>query len=369
MAMATDDVVRRRLRNQHLVGASFETPDAAVQWLGAVQSQDYGGAKWALGQRVKHTTSAEIDEVFNAGEILRTHVMRPTWHFVSPSDIRWLLELTAPRVRAANSYYYRKFELDDDVLRETELLLAKELQGGKQLTRQEVAQTLLTAGITAGGLRLGYILMNAELNAVICSGALKGKQHTYALLDERVRQVKPVGRGVALGELAERYFTSRGYSQLQDFVWWSGLTVADAKSAIGQAGAKLAQHEEDDKVYWSGDAHAFKGPESPESHVHLLPNYDEYLIAYKDRSAYTTVFSSTPTASIFDGHILVVNGKVCGAWRVTSKRSTAIVTVAPLVALGKAESKALREAVDRYGRFLGASVELVTGEAKDFLER
>jgi hypothetical protein len=366
MAMATDDVVRRRLRNQHLVGASFETPDAAVQWLGAVQSQDYGGAKWALGQRVKHTTSAEIDKLFNAGQILRTHVMRPTWHLVTPSDVRWLLELTAPRVHAANSYYYRKFELNEDVLRETELLLAKELQGGKQLTRKEVAQTLQAAGITASGLRLGYILMNAELNAVICSGALKGRQHTYALLDERVPQVTTVSRGVALGELAERYFTSHGYAQLQDFVWWSGLTVTDAKSAIAHAGAKLVQHEEDGKVYWSSDAHAFK---EPGSHVHLLPNYDEYLIAYKDRSAYTTVFSTTPSAGMFDGHILIVNGKVCGAWRVTSKRSTAIVTVAPLVALGKAESKALRVAVDRYGHFLGASVELVIGEARDFLKR
>ena len=365
--MATGDVVvRRRLQNQGLLGASFETPESAVQWFGAVQAQDYGGAKWALGQRVSHTTSAQIDQLFNEGKVLRTHVMRPTWHFVIPADIRWLLELTAPHVHRANAYYYRKFELDEAILKETGELLAEALQGGRQLTRREVAHTLQESGITADGLRLGYILMNAELNAVICSGALKGKQHTYALFDERVPQAKPLSRKQALAKLARRYFTSHGFAQVGDFVWWSGFTVAEAKSAIDYAGRSLVQHEEGGKMYRSGGTDALKQPKAT---VHLLPNYDEYLIAYKDRSAYSTSLTSTPPTGIFDGHILVVNGRVGGGWRATAKKSSAIISVAPLVTLNKGELEALRRAVHRYSDFSGVSVGLDLVAPGAFLQK
>jgi hypothetical protein len=348
------DISLERLYNQRLVGQSLATPQAVVRWLGAVQAQDYTGAKWALAQRTGQVTSAGIDTLFNDGKILRTHVMRPTWHFVAPEDIRWLLMLTGPRVQAVNAYYYRKFELDGGMLQKSEALIVKALQGGKQLRRTEIGEILKAAGITASGLQLGYILMNAELNAVICSGALNGKQHTYALLDERVPKITSFSREQALAELTRRYFTNHGPAQLPDFVWWSGLTVADAKAGIAAAG--LERFEQYGKTYWSGKEAA---PKNLAASVHLLPNYDEYLIAYKDRSAYATSFTITPPAAVFDRHILIVNGKVAGAWRESVKGKTATITVKSLVALGKAEKAELAAAVERYGRFAKVPTELI----------
>ena len=188
------DIAHQRLHNEHLAGAQLNKPEAVVQWLCAVQSQDYAGAKWAIAQRTTGETNAALDQLFNDGKILRTHVMRPTWHFVLPADIRWLLRLTAPRVHAANAYYYRKLELDDAVFHRGNAALAKALQGGAQLIRAEIALVYTNAGIHASGLRLAYLIMHAELDALICSGALHGKQFTYAWLDDRVPQTQTNGQ-------------------------------------------------------------------------------------------------------------------------------------------------------------------------------
>lgn len=352
--MRFEDIPAIRLTKQHLINQPPQTPEETVRWLCAVQAQDYPWAKWALGLRTG-ATNAQINELFNAGRILRTHAMRPTWHFVDPADIRWLLALTGPRVHAVNAYYYRKFGLDETLLKKSEALLANILQGGKQLTRTEIAHTLKVAGITANGLQLGYILMSAELNAVICSGALSGKQHTYTLLDERAPKAKPpVSREEALARLATRYFASHSPAQLQDFSWWSGLTAAEAKTGI--AGAKLEQFEQGGKTYWTNANQAAKMPVPT---VHLLPNYDEYLIAYKDRSAYATTLIVTPPAEIFYRHILVVEGKVAGAWRVEAKGKELAVIVTVLVSLTKPQHKALEDAVELYGQFMATPARLV----------
>jgi len=230
------DIAHRRLHNQHITRRTLETPQALVEWLGAVQAQDFAAAKWALGLRLQGVTDDDIEQAFTDGAILRTHVMRPTWHFVSPADIRWLLALTAPHVRAASAYYNRKLELDDAVFRRTNAVLANALQGGKQLTRDELASALQQAGIaTDGEQRVTYIMMRAELDGVICSGARRGKQFTYALLAERAQQARTLDRDEALAELTMRYFTSHGPATIQDFVWWSGLTVGSRNGDIPSA--------------------------------------------------------------------------------------------------------------------------------------
>jgi len=149
-----------------------------------VQAQDFAPAKWAIGRRTKGATDVQLDRAYAAGTILRTHVLRPTWHFVLPADIRWLLAATAPRVQARNAFRYRQLGLDDATLERSGSLLGGALCGGRQLTRREAAETLTAAGIAVDGQRLAYVLMNAELNGVICSGAPRGSQHTYALLRE-----------------------------------------------------------------------------------------------------------------------------------------------------------------------------------------
>src|ERR1043166_2366912 len=180
------DIIRERLQNQCLSETEFEEPAQVVEWFGAIQAQDYAGAKWALSQRLKNRmTDAAIDQVFNEGRILRTHVMRPTWHFVTPTDIRWMLELTAPRVRILLAHMDRQLGQDQTDFKKSNSVLSKALRGGKQLTRSELAPILQRAGLATEELRLGHMLIHAELDGVICSGARKGKQFTYALLEER----------------------------------------------------------------------------------------------------------------------------------------------------------------------------------------
>jgi hypothetical protein len=224
--MTPSDIARRRLLNERLVGPALTTPADVVSWLGAVQSQDYAGAKWAVAQRARGCSDRDVELACDRGDIVRTHVMRPTWHFVAPADARWMLELTAPRVHAANAYYYRKLELSPRTFERSNAALALALEGGKHLTRVELARALAGAGIRAEGVRLAYLLMRAELDALICNGSRRGKQFTYALFDERVPRAAPLARDEALAELTRRYFTSHGPATVQDFAWWSGLTVA-----------------------------------------------------------------------------------------------------------------------------------------------
>lgn len=262
------DVARQRLHNERLVGAQCPQPEDVVNWLGAVQAQDYAGAKWAVGQRVAGALDADVERAYVSGAILRTHVMRPTWHFVTPADIRWLQELTAPRVRAGNAPYDRGFELDEASFRRSHAVLTSALRGNHQRTRTELARALDEAGIPAQGPRLAYIIMRAELDGLICSGALRGKQHTYALLDERAPASRRLSRDEALAELAKRYFTSHGPALPQDFAGWSGLTIADARIGIELNRSHLTSDVVGGKTYWF--ASAAKPANLQDPTVHLL---------------------------------------------------------------------------------------------------
>src|SRR6185369_4462037 len=222
--MNTSDVLSQRLHNQKLSSSELEKPVDVVRWLGAVQAQDYHAALWALALRMRNATHAAVEAAFNHGEIIRTHVLRPTWHFVAPEDIRWLLQLTAPCINRRCSGTYRRFGLDDAVFKRSTKVFVKALRGGKHLTRAALRAAHNQAGIPADDtVRMGHLLLRAELDGLICSGPRLGKQFTYALLEERVPPGKTLTREEALAELTRRYFSSHGPATLQDFVWWSGL--------------------------------------------------------------------------------------------------------------------------------------------------
>jgi hypothetical protein len=348
------EIAARRLASQRLVGPKATEPAAVVRRSGAVQSQDYPAAKWAVGQRVESANDADLDAAFNQGAILRTHMLRPTWHFVAPADVRWIQALTAPRVHAANAFMYRQQELDEQLLRRTDQLLAGWLSGGVFLTRKEVAERLGDAGIPAAGVRLAYILMHAELEAVIGSGPLRGRQHTYALLEERAPDARRLPREDALAELALRYFPSHGPAQLQDFAWWSGLTMAEVREAVDLAGSRLDRENFEGKTYWSAPTAA--DPVTSEPSAHLLPNYDEYFIALRDRSAFfnpARLRAEAAPNGVLDRHLVLAGGDIVGGWR--SEREGRFVTVGTtlLATLDESEREALAVAVERYGRFLG----------------
>ncbi|MEO8608024.1 MAG: winged helix DNA-binding domain-containing protein [Chloroflexota bacterium] len=353
--MNPTDIVRQRLHNQHLTGTSFENPTDVVKWLGAVQSQDYGGAKWALGLRSQGIADDDLDQAFNEGKIIRTHVMRPTWHFVDPVDIRWLLELTAPRVHAYNAYYYRQLELDDALIQRSKATIVNALQGGNYLTRSELGERLQDIGVTADGVRLAYLIGFSELDGIICSGPRKGKQFTYALLDERAPQTKRLEREEALAKLTQRYFTSHGPATIQDFAWWSGLTIADTKMGIEMVKSQLGNEVIDGQTYWFTASMSTAPIQDAVTTLHMLPNYDEYTVAYKDRSAIYDPRNDQyldARGNFLFNHALVIDGRVRGSWKRTFKKGAALLEFAPFMPLREAEKEALEIESRRYGAFL-----------------
>ena len=365
MTVAADPRTRRalqaiahaRLANQRLAGTGFTRPGDVVRWLGAVQAQDYLGARWALALRMRRGTDAAIERAFAAGEILRTHVMRPTWHFVAPDDIRWMLNLTAPRVRAAMSSYDRKLGLDAAVIRRSDKAIAAALAGGTHLTRQELKTRLQKAGIVTGGVqRLAHLMMHAELSAVICSGPIRGRQFTYALLDERVSGSRSLSRDSALAELTRRYFRSHGPAGLQDFVWWSGLTTADARTGIEMVQHELLEDVVDGRTFWSSkDARATVRPGRT---AYLLAPYDEYVIAYRDRSAAVDGNLWKSLGDPFSGAI-VLDGRVVGAWTRKVANGNVAVGLSVPAPLTSADGRRLVDAAHRFGSFLGLDVSIV----------
>lgn len=341
---------------QHISVPVFEKPADIVQRMGAVQSKDYAGAKWAVGMRLQNATDEVLEQAFTAGSILRTHVMRPTWHFVTPADIRWMLELTAPRVNALAAGMYRNLELDKATFARCNKLLAKALQGGNYLMRTELMAMLERAKIVTTGLRGAHIMFRAELDGIVCSGPRKGKQFTYALLEERAPQARILKREEALGELTLRYFAGHGPATVADFVWWSGLTVADARKGLDIVGRQLMQEIKDGQTYWfAPDAMPVKS-----NAACLLSAYDEYTVGYKDRGAMIAAGHEQQVSRgnvIFSPQVLI-NGRTVGVWQRTLQKDTVAVTVSPFTPLGKTQLQSVTAAAKRYAKFLGLELRL-----------
>lgn len=355
------DLVALRLRNQKLSRPDGRTPAEIVGWLGAVQAQEYGPAKWALGLRGRRLTDADVEQAVTDGTILRTHVMRPTWHFVTPADIRWMQALTAPRVRAAMGLYDRKLEIDAKLYARSRALFEQALEGGTFLTRQELAAVLARAGITAQGQRLAHIVAGAELDAAICSGPRRGKQFTYALVAERAPDARTLTRDEALAELTARYFTSHGPALVKDFVWWSGLTVRDAKRGLELLGSRVTEETIGDLAFWHVPSRAAVPAVAPSAH--LLPIYDEYGIAYKYREPMAmppAKAGEKPPVHDAWANLLIVDGRFAGGWKRSLDTDPVQLDVVRYREFTKTDTRALQAAVERYREFLGADVALTT---------
>jgi hypothetical protein len=356
--MTASEIIKLRLLNQQLTGTKFAKPQELVSWMGAIQSQDYGMAKWAIGLRLPGSDDTMVEKAFNEGKILRTHVLRPTWHFVTPHDIRWMLDLTAPRILLSLTHNDRHLSLDKKVLKKTNDVLAKALEGGKQLTRDEVRSVLQRAKIDTSELRFIHLLEHAELDRVICSGPRKENQFTYTLFDERA-SAKTMERDEALAELTKRFFTSRGPATIYDFAWWSGLSVADGKRGIEMVKQKFKREIIDGKEYFFRVPASFKNEITQTSL--LLPNYDEYVISYKDRTEaidkkHLAVILKERNA-VFTNSILI-NGKIEGIWQRAMKNNSVTVTTRLFSILSKTKQELVTRAANRYGKFLGRSLQV-----------
>lgn len=360
------DVAARRLRAQRLVGKPFASAVEAVRALGAVQSQDYPAAKWALGQRVAGAVEADLDRLFDEGAILRTHILRPTWHFVLPEDIRWMQELTSPRVLSGLRGRHRQLELDEWTMARALELFGEAVSGHNHLTRPELAEVLAAAGISPDGQRMPHLLAVAEHANVLTSGPRRGRQFTYALLEERVPAARPRDGDEALREMVVCYFTSRGPAQVQDLVWWSGLSAAQTRRGLEMARDSLERVVIEEREYWAWP----DGTKAAQTAVaHLLPNFDEYTVGYRDRtaildpaypfepSAFAYFHEATPMGGLLS-NIVTFDGRLRGPWSRTLLGTDRVrVEVRPLATLPAGEAAAVDAARERYARFLGRRLE------------
>jgi hypothetical protein len=329
------EIAHQRLRNQTIGQNSFAHPTEVVQWLGAVQAQDYLASLWAIGLRLEGATESSIELSISDRTIVRTWIMRGTIHFVPAEDVNWMLKLLTPRVIAGSVSRYRQLELDEAIFTNSAKVLTKTLEGGQRVMRKDLFASLQTAGISTEGQRGIHILSHWAQKGLICLGSRQGKQPTFALLDEWVTNPRDPEHDEALTLLAQRYFSSHGPATLQDFAWWSGLTVKEATRGVELAGHLLAKVVVGDQTYWTNPT----APKLPTSNAQLLPWFDEFLVAYKDRGA---VLNPEYVKRVNAGGgllnpIIVIDSQVVGTWKRTLNVKAVAVALEPFQSLNQAQ--------------------------------
>jgi hypothetical protein len=358
--MILSDISLLRLVNQHILSSRLAAPHDVVKSMGAMQAQDYPMSKWAVGLRLPFSTDQDVEDCISSAEILRTHVLRPTWHFVASEDIYWMLDLTAPQVKSAQSYREKLLELSEAVFCKSNRIIEQTLSDGRHCTRDELIHTLNQAGIPTNENRASHLFARAELDKLICSGATQNNKTTYALLSQRVPKARLLSRDESLAELARRYFTSRAPATLQDFTWWSGLPARDTSLALELVKSDLLPETIEGRTYWLSPS--FELLQSAEDSALLLPTYDEFIISYTDRSASISPHLEQHLKQISDRGvfwpILVINGQVAGTWKRTIKKDLLTLLVQPFDRLDPSEVDLINQAASRYAHFSGKQLEL-----------
>jgi winged helix DNA-binding protein len=351
--MNTETIARLRMRGQRLWGTPLGDPEEVVEWLVALQAQEYAYATWSVAQRAGRTDKAAVERAYNEGKFLRTHVLRPTWHFVSTNDLRWLIQLSGPRVNAVNARRYQELGLTSKLLARANDVIADAL-AGTQLTRPELAAVLNRKRITTDGQRMAHILLRAELDGVICSGPLRGFQQTYALFDDRVPPGNTLDREEALAELARRFFESRGPATLKDFSWWSGFTMRDARIGLEAVKASFMTADLEGRTYWYAPSRRSKPTTAK---INLVQCYDESIISYSEsRDVLQSEPVTFPVPRNLEGfvHVILCDGRLLGHWRILRSRRGSALETRLARSLTPEEESSLDAETSRYLQFLGS---------------
>lgn len=355
--MTHHEIANYRLASQNLLKTNDKSPQDIVRHLGAVQAQDYAMAKWAVGSRGS-ATEKEVEEAVNSGKIIRTHILRPTWHFVSADDIYWMLDISGPVVKRLFASIARQHGYDDKKLDQVNSAIEKLLAGNNHLTRDEIMQEL-NIQKASGDLSPVIIMMNAELDGLVCNGRMKGKKITYALLEERVSKPKSaLTNEEALAKLAKRYFESHGPATLLDFSWWSGFSQTTAKLAINLIESELNSVEIDNQKYWFGTN--IPNADNFRESVHFLPAFDEILISYKNREASIPLEhqSKAFTNNGIFKPIILENGKVIGDWKRTFKKDHVKIETQFFSPIDNSKKAILFEAVKPFEDYLETKISI-----------
>jgi hypothetical protein len=356
--MKISEISNLRLQNQQLINSKFKTAQNIVGWMGAMQAQDFEMAKWAVGIRLSGSTEKVIESAINNGEIIRTHLMRPTWHFVSSDDIYWMFELTAPQIKASMKFRDKQLELTDKIYKKSNSIIERSLKGNNHLSREELISELKKAKIAVDMNRASHLLMRAELDGIVCSGIMKDRKPTFALLGERVIKKEAFSKEEALVRLAKTYFTSHGPATIQDFAWWSGLTVFESKQALEMVKSELLSESLGQNTFWFSKR--ISGNKTQQEKVYLLPSFDEYIISYKDRSAifpHDDFKKAVSNNGVFRP-VIIINGQVAGIWKRVIKKDKIIIELRLFYSISGLVKSQIEIAATNYAYFIDKKTEI-----------
>jgi hypothetical protein len=360
--MTSARIGRWRLHAQHLSRQVFDDPADLVRWIGAVQAQDYLAALWGVGLRTRGSTERGVEQALADRTIVRTHFMRNTVHLVPAADLRWMMRLVAPRIRMIIDNIGRaaRLGLDESVYARSNAVIAAELAGGRRLTRAALAAALERAGISTDG-RLTLITQRAQTDGLICHALRQGASYELALVDEWLPPSPVLARDEALAEFTRRYFRSHGPATVRDYAWWSGLTLTDARAGLDLVQPELQRETVDGVEYWFAEPEP-AAPTGDPCSAHLLANYDEYTVGYKNRDA---IFDPTyraqvrpPQHNILFVHTIALDGEILGTWQRTRAKGAVVVELATFRKLRPGQVEAVLAAAVRYGRFTGQPVRI-----------
>lgn len=369
-------LLAQRLNAQLLTDHDIQTPQALVQKMGAMQAQHFEMVHWAIGMRLqpgqgqgngqlanKHKnasmTQKEIQLAINKGEIVRTHALRPTWHFLAGEDLLWILALTGPAIKKVIFSRDKHLGIIEKEYAQSDKVIHRILDDQAYLTRQELIAGLVEAGLTMDEYRSNHYIMHAELNGIICGGPVKNGKHSYSLsenalgkcYDKAIRLKNKFQGASGVYELARRYFSTRGPASLQDFSWWSGLSLTAIKKAVSGFGDALEKRtiEQGDFYHLAATKRLLTPKENDWINgVQLLPAFDEYLISYKDRTHLldNTFRSEIITSNGLFRPAIIARGKVIGGWQQLKGKNGLQIQLTSFETLKKAEQKKLLVAAE-----------------------
>lgn len=352
--MNLKDITRIRLLSQQITATQFKTVTDIVDWMGAVQAQDYAMSRWAIGARLPGCNEDQVDEAVHNGQVIRTHVLRPTWHLVKATELPWMLALSAPQIKTSMRSRDKELGLTEEIFTKSNKLLSKMLRDDQHLTREEIMEVLTKGKVASAPEQAWHLLARAELDAVICSGRIKAQKQTYALLAERIPDGIMLHKEEALGKLAVKYFSSHGPATLKDFIWWSGLPVGDAKKGLELIKSQLIAETVGPETYYLTPQFATITP-GRKTTAYLLPAFDEYLISYKDRTAAIPLTDQEKafTSNGIFRPIIVVDGEVTGIWKRSVKKDVVQIEAELFKPVNATVQRLLGKQAEAFATFLG----------------
>ena len=339
-----------RLAAQGIGAPAFETPAEVVRHMLAMQAQDFPGAKWSVGLRTLNATDAEVEQAIADRQIVRSWPMRGTLHFAPAEDLGWMLSLTRDRMVQSAAGRHRTLELDDASFALAARVAEKAVSTTSVISRTALLAAFEAAGLSTAGQRGNHLLWYLNVTGLLVFGPLDGKQHSFVLLSDWVRNGRPLSGDEALAEFARRYFTSHGPATDRDFAWWSSLTLTAARRGLAAVVGDLETLEVDGRTYYHR-----QGLEPATTGVLALPGFDEYLLGYQDRSAPLAAEWATRVVPGGNGvffSTIVVDGEIVGTWKRTMGAKQVSVEITPFTTLSARSMAAARTSLRAYARFM-----------------